>query len=742
MKIKISLIIPIYNVEAYLRKCLDSAINQSLKEIEIILVNDGSTDNSLQVCKEYQEKDKRILLIDQENSGLGISRNNAIQLAQGEFVCFLDSDDWLDLETLEACYNKAQKDIADIVVFGFARIDEESGRTVQTRDDLTFDTEHISQKDFFKKVISSNFKHMACAMIAKRMLFIEHALKFPSTLHEDLYVTPKLFYFANKVSFIQKDYYNWLIRAGSITSTITEKHIDGIITAIFYVKTFLLKENIYPQYKDEFVLFYLTYINLLYRRIKSFIKDEKQKKALFEILILKSVSIINTTDIAQIEKEKLKRFQEFLTLYKNYFTVQPNDNTKEQEITINILQSQLNEIKRSRGYKLILKYYKVREKSLPLGSKRRRFIKHIADQLLALRTKKRLPPSKPKVSISSNTPPSTTKQAYDVVFLPHKDYHLWTMGLIARELKNLNISACILDLTNHYRDEGSRRESKNFTDIPFLDFKLLQENKIDFQVLICMNDWDKKVVRPSIQHAREQGKKTIGIVEGVQDFLDLDTKQHRETYQTVEYIFLTGKHDQQFFKNNLKKTKIIGVPRLKKLLEVTPHFPHKALAVINMNFSYNVLADQAKFWLDNVIEGCKKAHIEYIITQHPADKTDLSDYPVTQKTMYQIIEEGSIVISRFGSTIIEALAMGKPCIYHNPHQEQVIKYQEPMGGYSISDSSQSLADAIKHELSLGVDYQARANQFLHHHCNINEPQSSAYLAAEAIDTLIKKGKLS
>jgi hypothetical protein len=147
------------------------------------------------------------------------------------------------------------------------------------------------------------------------------------------------------------------------------------------------------------------------------------------------------------------------------------------------------------------------------------------------------------------------------------------------------------------------------------------------------------------------------------------------------------------------------VPRLKKLLKHEPNFPKKKLAVINMNFSYNVLADKAKFWLDSSIEGCKKAGIDYIITQHPADKTDLTGYPVTKKTMYEIIEEGSIAISRFGSTIIEALAMGKPCVYHNPHNEKVIKFQDPLNAYSLSDDSNSLADAINYELSLNIDYR-------------------------------------
>jgi hypothetical protein len=98
-------------------------------------------------------------------------------------------------------------------------------------------------------------------------------------------------------------------------------------------------------------------------------------------------------------------------------------------------------------------------------------------------------------------------------------------------------------LTDYYRDEGVRKESKEFTDIPLLDMDLLNNNLIEYDCMICMNDWDKKVVQPAIINAKESNKVTIGIVEGVQDFFDLDIDRIRNTYNTVEHVFLTGEHD-------------------------------------------------------------------------------------------------------------------------------------------------------------------------------------------------------
>ena len=114
--IKISLIIPVYNVEKYLKQCLESVINQTLQEIEIICVNDGSTDNSPKILKEYAQKYKRIKIINKENAGLGAARNTGIEHATGEYIGFIDSDDWVDTSMYEKLYKNAEVHNSDIVM--------------------------------------------------------------------------------------------------------------------------------------------------------------------------------------------------------------------------------------------------------------------------------------------------------------------------------------------------------------------------------------------------------------------------------------------------------------------------------------------------------------------------------------------------------------------------------------------------------------------------------------------------
>ena len=112
----VSVIIPVYNAEAYLEECLDSVVNQTLKNIEIICVNDGSTDNSLDILKEYQEKDDRVIIINQENQGAGVARNQGIKVAKGNYLSILDADDFFELNMLELMCMNALKFDADVTI--------------------------------------------------------------------------------------------------------------------------------------------------------------------------------------------------------------------------------------------------------------------------------------------------------------------------------------------------------------------------------------------------------------------------------------------------------------------------------------------------------------------------------------------------------------------------------------------------------------------------------------------------
>ena len=124
-KPKVSVILPIYNQEKYVSKALDSLNVQTLKDAEFICINDGSTDNTLSILNEYAQKDSRIKIINQKNQGTGRARNNGLKVAQGEYIAFLDPDDWMERDALESLYKKSKEQDCDMLIFNFKRIDED-----------------------------------------------------------------------------------------------------------------------------------------------------------------------------------------------------------------------------------------------------------------------------------------------------------------------------------------------------------------------------------------------------------------------------------------------------------------------------------------------------------------------------------------------------------------------------------------------------------------------------------------
>ncbi len=144
----VSVIVPVYNVEKYLKKCIESIISQSLKDIEIILVNDGSTDNSLKICQQFSKMDNRIRLINKANTGVSDTRNTGIEEATGEYIMFVDSDDWLEKQACEIAYKEAKKEDADSVIFCYYR-ESSKGNTSKDifgKEKIIFDKEDVYNK--------------------------------------------------------------------------------------------------------------------------------------------------------------------------------------------------------------------------------------------------------------------------------------------------------------------------------------------------------------------------------------------------------------------------------------------------------------------------------------------------------------------------------------------------------------------------------------------------------------------
>ena len=273
---KVSLIIPVYNVEKYLRKCLNSAIAQTLREIEIIIVNDGSTDQSLSIICEFEKKDKRIKVINQKNSGVSEARNAGLRVASGEFIAFLDSDDWIDSSFLEKMYQTAKEQNADIAVCSYASVVEGYGKmpTIKrSKSDL------LSSTKALKKIISeSGIRSYTWDKLYRRSLFTMNNISYPSVnCYEDMATTFKLFYYSKRIAILEDCLYYYLQRKTSITKKVDTKLVYDNIKALTMMREFLKSKGCLKKYMREYK--YLCLKMMVYSVFSLIVLYEDKNKA-------------------------------------------------------------------------------------------------------------------------------------------------------------------------------------------------------------------------------------------------------------------------------------------------------------------------------------------------------------------------------------------------------------------------------------------------------------------------------
>ena len=289
--VKISVIVPVYNVEKYLKKCIDSIINQTFQDIEIICVNDGSTDNSRKILEEYKNKDSRIKIIDKENGGLSSARNAGMKTAEGEFLSFIDSDDWIDKTMLEKLYKNITGLNSDISICAVHRFDEEK----QIIDDSlpyftlekfnsSFDNKIFTYKD--TKPFIMDVCVMAWNKLYRKSFIDKYSAQFPDGLiFEDGPFFFSLFFKNAKVSIIRDFLYFYRInRTGSIVQKPGENFLDIIdivnlmLDEIKYLPDFdEIKYEFFQKKADDIIYRY----ELLPVKLKNkFSKKFKEKSSL------------------------------------------------------------------------------------------------------------------------------------------------------------------------------------------------------------------------------------------------------------------------------------------------------------------------------------------------------------------------------------------------------------------------------------------------------------------------------
>ena len=214
MKEKISIIVPIYNVELYLERCVESIINQTYKNLEIILVDDGSPDNCFAICDKYEKLDSRVKVIHKENGGLSDARNAGLDIAEGEFIVFVDSDDYIDLKMCEKLINVVTDEV-DIVAYGFRRFYDDKEQICKG----TGNIEKVTGRELFEYYINRVFfTHMVCDKMFRRKLF-DNVRFIKGRLAEDMAICYQLMGKSRGAIFVDENFYNYYMRSNSIMGT-------------------------------------------------------------------------------------------------------------------------------------------------------------------------------------------------------------------------------------------------------------------------------------------------------------------------------------------------------------------------------------------------------------------------------------------------------------------------------------------------------------------------------------------
>lgn len=293
----VSVVLPIYKTEKYLDRCITSIVNQTYKNLEILLIDDGSPDGCPQMCEEWASRDNRIKVIHKANAGLGMARNTGIENAAGEYICFFDSDDYLALDTIEKTYQMAKEERSDIVLFGFSNIDQAGNvvrSTVPQADKVTYSGEEV-QSLFLPDLITAkkgslrqNLYMSACMCLYSMLLIQRTKWRFVSEreiISEDVYSLLCLYKYVDRVSVLQEALYFYCENGTSLTHTYRKERFERIChfheTSVNKARELGYSREVIYRLQEPFLSFVIAALKMI---TKSDCSEREKKKEIKKIV--------------------------------------------------------------------------------------------------------------------------------------------------------------------------------------------------------------------------------------------------------------------------------------------------------------------------------------------------------------------------------------------------------------------------------------------------------------------------
>ncbi len=287
---KISVIVPVYNTEKYLERCLDSIINQSYKNIEIIIVNDCSTDRSEEIIKNYLGKNENMHYIkNNKNSGAGYARNVGIKRASGDLLSFVDSDDWLSIDYYKHMIECMTRDNTDIVVSGITN--QAYDKFPETR--YHYQEDNIISSTFALKLLCrTNYNSYYITPIVNNKLYKKELIMNSIAFNDSSYFEDNIFTFIllmqnNRISISSDSMYYYFDRTGSITRSFSFKHIDDFFLAFNFIKSYLIETNEWVNQINNFTSFFKRTISSLFDSLFCACQDHARQRQYIRYLFSK-----------------------------------------------------------------------------------------------------------------------------------------------------------------------------------------------------------------------------------------------------------------------------------------------------------------------------------------------------------------------------------------------------------------------------------------------------------------------
>lgn len=247
-KYKVSIVIPVYKAENYIKKCVESALNQTLKDVEVICINDGSPDNSIDILNDMKSKYNNLVVVNKKNEGVWKARMDGINIATGEYIGFLDSDDYLEENFAKEMYDNIKKNNADIAICGFKRIDNLSNnilsKEMKYSNDRVIDVE--KNADELISVNTALWNKIYKAELLKNIGEIDN----PPRILEDMMFLSLIYPKVKKISFVDNYLYNYMVINGSAMNTLKDGDVESIKRAMVNVKQLYIKSNVSEQLYD------------------------------------------------------------------------------------------------------------------------------------------------------------------------------------------------------------------------------------------------------------------------------------------------------------------------------------------------------------------------------------------------------------------------------------------------------------------------------------------------------------